>query len=110
MDLGIKGKKAIVTGGGRGLGRSIASSLANEGVAIAIVSRTAADIDSFLCDHGSDHLGLKYDLLEEDSPLLMVKELKDRDWYPDIIVNNVGGNLGYTDPLGSISEWRMWSS
>ena len=32
--------------------------------------------------------------------------IKDKGIHPDIIVNNVGGNLGYTDPLGSSDEWK----
>src|SRR5438067_13111669 len=39
MDLGLKGKKAIVTGGTRGIGRSIASLLAAEGCDVAICAR-----------------------------------------------------------------------
>lgn len=40
MDLGLQGKKAIVTGGGRGIGKAIARALAQEGVDVAIVSRS----------------------------------------------------------------------
>ena len=36
MDLGLKGKKAIVTGGSRGIGKCVAETLAAEGVDIAI--------------------------------------------------------------------------
>ena len=39
MDLELKGKKAIVTGGSRGIGKSVALSLASEGVDIGICSR-----------------------------------------------------------------------
>lgn len=40
MDLGLQGKYAIVTGGGRGIGKAIARELAKEGVDLAIVSRS----------------------------------------------------------------------
>lgn len=45
MDLGLKGKKALVTGASRGLGRAIAETLANEGVDLAICARTAESLE-----------------------------------------------------------------
>lgn len=45
MDLGLKGKKAIVTGGTRGIGRAIATLLAAEGCDVAICARTREAVD-----------------------------------------------------------------
>lgn len=45
MDLGLRGKKAIVTGASRGIGRSIATALAEEGVDLAICSRSAEGLE-----------------------------------------------------------------
>src|SRR5258705_3441813 len=45
MDLGLKGKKAIVTGGTRGIGRATASLLAAEGCDVAICARNRGPLD-----------------------------------------------------------------
>ena len=46
MDLGLKGKKAIITGASRGIGRAIAAKLADEGVDLAICARSAEGLES----------------------------------------------------------------
>ena len=46
MDLGLAGKKALITGATRGIGRAIANLLAAEGVDLAICSRNKAEVDS----------------------------------------------------------------
>ena len=46
MDLGLSGRRAIVTGGSKGLGRAIATELLREGAAVAICSRNADELEA----------------------------------------------------------------
>jgi 3-oxoacyl-[acyl-carrier protein] reductase len=50
MDLGLAGRRVIVTGGGRGIGRTIASTFAAEGAHVAICGRDADAIDGAVAD------------------------------------------------------------
>jgi 3-oxoacyl-[acyl-carrier protein] reductase len=110
MNLGIAGKLALVTGAGRGLGEGICRSLAQEGVRILATSRTAADLDRLVEELGGaadGHKALPLDIAAADSPVKLIAYAQAQGLQPDIIVNNVGGNLGYTDPLGPVGEWQQ---
>ena len=112
MDLGIKGKKALVTGSGRGIGRSIAINLAKEGVKVAIVSRTQSDLDNVLKEMGGEekgHYAISCDFTEEGMPCKVVSEIQGKIGHLDIVVNNLGGDLIIKDPFCPISDWRkVW--
>jgi 3-oxoacyl-[acyl-carrier protein] reductase len=113
MKLGIEGKRALVTGAGRGLGRSISILLAKEGAKLAVVSRTASDLETLVKEMGgieSGHIGVPIDLISEGAPANLLGILKKTNFGSiDIVVHNMGGTLEITDPLCSVNDWRkVW--
>ena len=108
MDLKIRGRKALVTGAGRGLGRSIVQSLASEGVKVACVSRTKADLDDLLNSIGGvneGHIGIAMDLMPYTAPKELLNRLLEFGEL-DIVVHNAGGTLDISNPFCSIEDWR----
>lgn len=109
MELGIKGKLALVTAGSRGIGAAVAIGLAKEGVKVAIVARGKNDVNNLLNKIGGrekGHLGVNLDLTDEKGPTRLVRILRDEFGMPSIIVHNLGGDLNIKDPFCPISEWR----
>lgn len=108
MNLGIEGKTALVTGAGRGLGEAICKSLATEGVRIVACSRTESDLIDLTksLKDPAKHRYIALDLALENGVLDLISFINNNNLIPDIIVNNVGGNLGYTNPLGTVEEWQ----
>jgi len=109
MDLGIKNKKALITGAGRGIGESIAMNLAKEGAKIAIVSRTRSDLERIVKQAGGKKKGhyiIACDLTKDGAPERVISELENNFGNIDILVNNLGGTLDIVDPFCSLDDWR----
>lgn len=87
MDLGLKGKCALVTGGSHGIGLAIVQALREEGCQVKSISRREG-----------------YDVLNPDDVQRALHEFTD----VDILVNNVGGGgrWGNENPL--LTEERVW--
>jgi 3-oxoacyl-[acyl-carrier protein] reductase len=88
MDLGLAGKTALVTGGGRGIGRAIALALAREGVRVAIASREpdAETVDELRALQ-PDSTALGVDVSREAEVVRMVAEAIAHFGHLDLLVN-----------------------
>ena len=69
MDLGLQGKRALVTGATKGLGRAIAETLLAEGASVSICARTAEDVDTAVGELSSKGkaVGAAVDAADADS-------------------------------------------
>ncbi len=95
MDLGIRGKTAMVCGAGKGIGRAAALALAREGVRLAICSRDAATLEATAADlraqTGTEVLAVPTNLSDGDAIHRLVEEAAARYGGIDILINNTGG-------------------
>ena|SRR5579871_1845331 len=95
MNLGLKGKVAMVAGASRGLGYAVARALAAEGVAVSISSRNAAAIDSagkrIEEDTESPVLAMAADVLSADALTHWHKATVERFGGLDLLFTNCGG-------------------
>ncbi len=89
----LKGKKALITGGGKGIGRALAVALAQEGVDIALLGRSAGSLEAVAKEIGGTGVKVAYATADvsdiqavNEAVALLTKELGE----PDILINNAG--------------------
>ena len=100
MDLGLRGRRALVCGGSRGLGRACARALAIEGVAVTIAARRPGPLsetaDVIGRESGATTTTVAADVTTDAGQAAMLAVCPD----PDIIVTNAGG-----PPHGEFEDW-----
>lgn len=98
-------KKALVTGGSRGIGAAIVRELAAIGILVTIASRKSKALEDLLKElPGDGHSSYVIDLQSETEIHPFLDYVQNEGF--DIVVNNAGGNLGLTNPLDDFNSFR----
>src|SRR3954465_6394548 len=111
MELGLRGKKALVTGASKGIGRACAEVLAEEGVDVVLVARTASDLEQARAKIAGEHnvavRTYALDLSDSRNIDKLAAECADID----ILVNNAGaipgGNIAQIDEARWREAWDL---
>jgi len=105
----LTGQVAVITGGGRGIGRAIALKFAGEGAAVVVAARTKSEIESVakeVRDAGGRATAVPADVAEEKQCEHLIRVSEAEFGHVDILVNNAG-EYGPVKPVEEISpaEW-----
>ncbi|CZR62228.1 3-oxoacyl-[acyl-carrier-protein] reductase 1 [Phialocephala subalpina] len=99
----VKGKVALITGGGSGIGLMATQALAVNGAKVYIVGRTEEKLENVVKAHGQNIAGeiipITADVTSKDEIARLVKEIESRERYLCILINNAGiaGNTQQTE-------------
>src|SRR5262249_43419919 len=110
MDLELRGKVGLVTGGSRGIGRSIALRLASEGVHVSICGRTAETLDRSLTELRGLEVrahGVVADVTQAGEVERFVQESAAVLGGVDLLVANVGGSAGQDLLASTPEDWAQ---
>ena len=89
----LDGKVAVVTGGGRSIGKAFSAALAGEGASVAIADiaeEAAATAEALAADHGVETMSMRTDVTSEEDVKALVAAVIERFGRIDILVNNAG--------------------
>jgi 3-oxoacyl-[acyl-carrier protein] reductase len=100
MDLGLEDARVLVTGGGRGIGRSIAAMFVSEGASVTICGRDEATLARARSELGPAHVDtVAIDLSLPAGPGDLVEQILARHGRLDVVISNAtAGSAGATEP------------
>src|SRR5687767_10354765 len=99
----LNGKIALITGGGRGIGRAIALAFAQQGARIAVAARTSEQVEHVAAEIGNGAIAVVCDVSDPDSVARMFEQTRKRLGDVDILVNNAGIAESATLEIGRAS-------
>jgi NAD(P)-dependent dehydrogenase (short-subunit alcohol dehydrogenase family) len=109
----VRGKVAIVTGAGRGLGSAIASLLAREGAKVIVTDINAVNGNNIAEEirmGGGEALFMKHDVTKESDWVEVIRVAVEQYGKLDILVNNAGVQVWKSIEDTSLDEWRWLMS
>lgn len=107
----LKDKVALITGGGRGIGKAVALAYCREGAKLAICARTGPEIEEVakeITALGAECLAVVCDVSLEESVAKAVQEVQEKFGKIDVLINNAGV-MTRPAPLAEL-EVRKWGS
>ncbi len=108
--MNLKNRVALVTGGGRGIGRAIALAFADAGCDVAVSARTMDELERVAEEvraRGGRGLPIRADAMSQQDIQTSVATVDRELGRIDILVNNAGGMLGGADPDQTVVDTLM---
>ena len=96
MDLQLNGKRILITGGSKGIGKAIAASFISEGAEVTIVARNKADLEMTKKDFDDQISIIPADITIESERENLMDTFIEQHGYIDVLINNAGGSNGST--------------
>ncbi len=111
MDLGIKGKYALITGGTHGIGRAIALTLADEECNVCVLSRDKERVEKTISElkaKGVDAIGIQADVMLESNIKNAFQSVIEKWGTIHILINNVGGGGRWGSEIVEETKEEVW--
>lgn len=110
MDLGLKNKVAVITGGSEGIGRETARVLAAEGAKVVICARRQELLDTVAeqvsRDTGGDVIGIRADVTRASDIDALLAQTERHFGRLDILINNAGGSSAMSFDEATDATWQ----
>jgi len=102
----LDGKIALITGGGRGLGRAVALAFAREGALVAVAARSQVEIELVARECGPGAVAVPLDVTDEDACETAVARVERELGGLDVLVNNAGIAISQKFTDTDTATWR----